>query len=123
MLIPTQEHRLPEWVTDKLVAILRDTADRLGISDNNRRNGHGFPFDPDLVIRPYDWDWDIEDGKPLRPNIEFGGVRIWWYKYLGRSMEADRALTLAEWIAWLKSLRAHVETWPSTVVAGRDDPT
>ena len=46
----------------------------------------------DIMWRSYDWN---EPEKP-EPNLEINGVKIWWYKYFGRGMEADKEITM-EW--------------------------
>ena len=58
---------------------------------------------PGMVWRPYCWD---ECGPDVdSPNLEWGGVSVWWYKYLGRSMEygAAREMSPDSWAEWLRS--------------------
>lgn len=34
-------------------------------------------------VRSYNWNGNYE------PNFEYKGLKVWWYKYLGRGMEVE----------------------------------
>lgn len=42
-----------------------------------------------FTVQAYDWS---EPDEP-EPNFEWRGVKIWWYKYLGRGTYANKELT------------------------------
>lgn len=76
--------------------------------------GYGQDFKNDVFeMHPFWWgdctcgagDWS-EEGQPAPvhtpecrlelPNFRCGDLEVWWYKYIGRGMEANRAPTEAE---------------------------
>jgi hypothetical protein len=40
------------------------------------------------------------DGEQEKPNLEFDGVRIYWYKHAGRGMSTNVSWTPEQWAAW-----------------------
>ena len=49
--------------------------------------------------RPY-W-WGDEDAPEAHlPNFRYNGVKIWWYKYMGRSMSTNVDYSAAQWVKW-----------------------
>lgn len=105
-----QEFDVPSRVGDMLyyAFVLYGKVLRLG-KEFSPSYGHDFPDGMELVVRPYDWGWEGED-EDMLPNVEFGDVRIWWYKYLGRSMTTDRELTDDEWTEWFLELFNYIST-------------
>jgi len=108
-----QAHDVPDFLDDPLHTILSRWLMRHGRDEDTAEwhaaYGTDFPDHPELVVRPYDWGWDDGD-EPMRPNLEFGGVRIWWYKYLGRGMTTDVVRSERTWRRWLSKLESFVET-------------
>lgn len=73
--------------------------------------GSSFVLPEHFALRAYDWSWDSDDEADYdpEPNFEWRDVKIWWYKYCGRGMYANKELTPQEasdmLIECLKSVR------------------
>ena len=101
----------PDYVADVIHAGLERLANHSEPMREERSASYGHGYEslaPDLIVRPYDWGYEGEDAD-LPANLEFGGVKIWWYKYLGRGMETDRERTHQEWGEWMSSFLSWVE--------------
>lgn len=91
------------------LAALRYLADELEIASFNKDNNSDLrPFDntaqeykcPAFEVEAYDWsEEEDEEGNPINTqeyNFKWRDVKIKWYKYLGRGMEANKELTAEE---------------------------
>lgn len=108
-----QAYDVPDFVDEPLADIFLNYLQRHGIPEEvaiwDASYGTNFPEGKELVVRPYDWGWDGED-EDMLPNIEFRGIRLWWYKYLGRSMTTDQKISEKRWRQWLDDLRGYAVT-------------
>jgi hypothetical protein len=76
-------------------------------------SAYGASEDPDNFFKKHkiSWHnfWADEDLTSQKPNITIGKVKIYWYKYFGRSMETSAKMSTTEWIKFfdntLKLLR------------------
>lgn len=48
------------------------------------------------------------EGEAEKPNLEFGPVRIHWYKHAGRGMSTNVSFTPGQWAAWYDEVRAAI---------------
>lgn len=101
----------PDYVSEVIGAGLERLASHSAPMREERNASYGYGYEslaPDLIVRSYDWGYEGED-EDMLPNFEFGDVKIWWYKYLGRGMETDRKRTHQEWGEWMSSFLSWVE--------------
>lgn len=58
--------------------------------------GYGFEFQND-VFEMHKEDWSGERGD--EPNFHHyrTGLKVWWYKHIGRSEEANQEMSFMEW--------------------------
>lgn len=87
------------------LAALRYLADELETAAFNKNNkGDLRPFEnttqeykcPVFEVEAYDWNQEPDEGIIQEYNFKWRDVKIKWYKYLGRGMEANKELTAEE---------------------------
>ena len=62
------------------------------------------------------WDEDGDENHKgncigLRPNFEFDGVKVSWYKWPGRGMSTNKDWSPAEWKDWFDKCMTHVRAF------------
>jgi hypothetical protein len=45
-----------------------------------------------------------------KPNFEFDGVKIYWYKYIGRGMSCNIEQSSDKWVIWFNKLIEHIRS-------------
>lgn len=99
---PTGEYPVPQYAA----ALISGIAAAIEIAFWNREQREWDrcedPRIKGLVFRPYYWGDDDEHA--VLPNLEFEGIEIRWYKYIGRGMSVNKALSEKEWCDWYTNL-------------------
>lgn len=85
---------MPEYAV-ALVLHLYHEIDRVFWNVNQRPWNEEDPGIPGLVWRRYDWNAD-----DIVPNMEFGRLKIRWYKRIGRGMESSDTQDAQDWVKW-----------------------
>jgi hypothetical protein len=80
--------------------------------DFDRPISEQFPLEVACVrSRPTNWSYLDRPSDTIvfvsdLPNLEFAGVRIWWYKHSRRGLTSDAQRNRDEWIDWYESVMA-----------------
>lgn len=92
----------PEYVT-ALLCYIRSDYDRImenrtqvdyymNSPFSNSGNVEGYKNDT-FEVHAYDWSWDCDESEQEPPNFKYKDIEISWYKYLGRGMWINKAIT------------------------------
>jgi hypothetical protein len=110
---PTGEFECPEFVEALIEFILREL-ERVYWNKHQKEFNVYEPLKMCKVeYRPYYWG----DNKRLKtkPNLNFKGIEIRWYKHVGRGMTINKKLTEKQWVDWLnqalKEIRKKDPAW------------
>lgn len=95
---PTGDYYFPEFAEAFLMYIFEEI--RRVFWNKNQREWENYedPKIEGIKVRPYCWGEDEEEAE--KPNFEFNGVAIRWYKYPGRGMSCNKAMNPEQWKKW-----------------------
>lgn len=101
-------YECPEFVISMTEYLIKEI-ERIYWNNNQKRwEDAKNPKLKEIIYRDYYWGENKKEKN--KPNFAFAGVKIRWYKHIGRGTTTNKIMTEKKWVAWFNKTLKHIRS-------------